>query len=142
MTSRHTEAEMAQNAVRLSGGLPVIVRLLQPPSRWPLIKGMFTNYYDRQLPSYVVTCMFPICSCSIDRTGPQSGTLSCQPCSSTRAGCYHSFGAIADPRLPGHTTRELDYHRDSILSFILNLCSFIALVGCKFGKRSTTGFVC
>jgi len=39
MTSRHTEAEMAQNAVRLSGGLPVIVRLLQPPSRWPLIKG-------------------------------------------------------------------------------------------------------
>lgn len=41
MTSRHTEAEMAQNAVRLSGGLPVIVRLLQPPSRWPLIKGNF-----------------------------------------------------------------------------------------------------
>jgi len=39
MTSRHTEADMAQNAVRLSGGLPVIVRLLQPPSRWPLIKG-------------------------------------------------------------------------------------------------------
>merc|ERR1719432_3855 len=39
MTSRHTEAEMAQNAVRLSGGLPVIVRLLQPPSRWPLIKA-------------------------------------------------------------------------------------------------------
>jgi len=40
MTSRHTEAEMAQNAVRLSGGLPVIVRLLQPPSRWPLIKAL------------------------------------------------------------------------------------------------------
>lgn len=43
MTSRHAEAEMAQNAVRLSGGLPVIVRLLQPPSRWPLIKGTTTN---------------------------------------------------------------------------------------------------
>jgi catenin beta 1 len=41
MTSRHAEAEMAQNAVRLSGGLPVIVRLLQPPSRWPLIKGIY-----------------------------------------------------------------------------------------------------
>ncbi|KAI9561894.1 putative transcription coactivator armadillo [Daphnia sinensis] len=40
MTSRHAEAEMAQNAVRLSGGLPVIVRLLQPPSRWPLIKAL------------------------------------------------------------------------------------------------------
>ena len=41
MTSRHAEAEMAQNAVRLSGGRPVIVRLLQPPSRWPLIKGIY-----------------------------------------------------------------------------------------------------
>lgn len=43
MTSRHAEAEMAQNAVRLSAGLPVIVRLLQPPSRWPLIKGKRKN---------------------------------------------------------------------------------------------------
>jgi len=40
MTSRHTEAEMAQNAVRLSGGLMTIVSLLQPPSKWPLIKAL------------------------------------------------------------------------------------------------------
>lgn len=41
MTSRHAEAEMAQNDVRLCGGLPVIVRLLRPPSRWPLIRGIY-----------------------------------------------------------------------------------------------------
>ena len=38
MTSRHPDAELAQNAVRLHYGLPVIVKLLQPPSHWPLIK--------------------------------------------------------------------------------------------------------
>lgn len=38
LTSRHQEAEMAQNAVRLHYGLPVVVKLLHPPSHWPLIK--------------------------------------------------------------------------------------------------------
>lgn len=37
LTSRHQEAEMAQNAVRLHYGLPVVVKLLHPPSHWPLI---------------------------------------------------------------------------------------------------------
>jgi len=40
LTSRHPECEMAQNAVRLHYGLPVIVKLLHPPSRWPLIKAV------------------------------------------------------------------------------------------------------
>lgn len=41
LTSRHPEAEMAQNSVRLMNyGLPVIVKLLNPPSRWPLIKAV------------------------------------------------------------------------------------------------------
>ena len=40
LTSRHPEAEMAQNAVRLHYGLPVLVKLLHPPSRWPLIKAV------------------------------------------------------------------------------------------------------
>ncbi|KAF7488000.1 Armadillo segment polarity protein [Sarcoptes scabiei] len=40
LTSRHTESEMAQNAVRLHYGLPVIVNLLNHPSRWPLIKAV------------------------------------------------------------------------------------------------------
>lgn len=41
LTSRHTEAEMAQNAVRqMNYGLPVIVKLLNAPSRWPLIKAV------------------------------------------------------------------------------------------------------
>ncbi|KAL7989956.1 hypothetical protein Chor_012623 [Crotalus horridus] len=39
LTSRHQEAEMAQNAVRLHYGLPVVVKLLHPPSHWPLIKA-------------------------------------------------------------------------------------------------------
>ena len=33
MTSRHPECEVAQNAVRVQGGLPTIGRLLHPPSR-------------------------------------------------------------------------------------------------------------
>lgn len=40
LTSRHSEAETAQNAVRLHYGLPVIVKLLNPPSQWPLIKAV------------------------------------------------------------------------------------------------------
>lgn len=41
LTSRHPDAEIAQNAVRLMNyGLPVIVKLLNPPSRWPLIKAV------------------------------------------------------------------------------------------------------
>jgi catenin beta 1 len=40
ITSRHPEAEMAQNAVRLHYGLPVLVKLMHPPSRWPLIKAV------------------------------------------------------------------------------------------------------
>ncbi|XP_037085195.1 armadillo segment polarity protein-like isoform X2 [Pollicipes pollicipes] len=40
LTSRHPEADMAQNAVRLNNGLPVICKLLHPPSRWPLIKAV------------------------------------------------------------------------------------------------------
>jgi len=40
LTSRHAEADMAQNAVRLHGGLPVLIKLLQAPSRWPLIKAV------------------------------------------------------------------------------------------------------
>lgn len=31
---------MAQNAVRLRGGIPILVQLLQPPSRWLLIKAV------------------------------------------------------------------------------------------------------
>lgn len=40
LTSRHPEAETAQNAVRLHYGLPVLVKLMHPPSRWPLIKAV------------------------------------------------------------------------------------------------------
>ncbi|CAH1404917.1 unnamed protein product [Nezara viridula] len=40
LTSRHPDSEMAQNAVRLNYGLQVIVKLLHPPSRWPLVKAV------------------------------------------------------------------------------------------------------
>ena len=40
LTARHPECDMAQNAVRLQGGLPTIVRLMHPPSRWPLVKAV------------------------------------------------------------------------------------------------------
>ena len=40
LTSRHPECEVAQNAVRLQGGVPTIARLLHPPSRWPLVKAV------------------------------------------------------------------------------------------------------
>ena len=33
LTSRHPDCEVAQNAVRLQGGLETIARLLHPPSR-------------------------------------------------------------------------------------------------------------
>lgn len=39
LTSRHVDSEIAQNGVRLHYGLPVIVNLLNHPSRWPLIKA-------------------------------------------------------------------------------------------------------
>ena len=34
------ECDVAQNAMRLQGGLPTIVRLMHPPSRWPLVKAV------------------------------------------------------------------------------------------------------
>ncbi|XP_024082640.1 armadillo segment polarity protein-like isoform X2 [Cimex lectularius] len=40
LTSRHIESEMAQNSVRMNYGLQVIVKLLEPPSRWPLVKAV------------------------------------------------------------------------------------------------------
>ena len=40
LTCRHNGAEMAQNAVRHHYGLQVIVKLLNPPARWPLIKAV------------------------------------------------------------------------------------------------------
>lgn len=39
LTSRHVESDSAQNAIRHIKGIQVIVKLLQPPSRWPLVKA-------------------------------------------------------------------------------------------------------
>lgn len=46
LTSRHPEAEMAQNSVRLNYGIPAIVKLLNQPNQWPLVK-VATNGHSR-----------------------------------------------------------------------------------------------
>ncbi|XP_061889505.1 junction plakoglobin a [Entelurus aequoreus] len=40
LTSRHQQAEMAQNAVRRHYGIPAIVKLLNQPYYWPVIKAV------------------------------------------------------------------------------------------------------
>ncbi|XP_078385621.1 junction plakoglobin-like [Cetorhinus maximus] len=39
LTSRHPEAEIAQNKVRFNYGIPAVVKLLNQPFHWPLIKA-------------------------------------------------------------------------------------------------------
>lgn len=46
LTSRHQDAELAQNAVRLHYGVPAVVKLLGQPHYWPVVKvrtGRGTN---------------------------------------------------------------------------------------------------
>ena len=57
LTSRHQDAEMAQNAVRLHYGLPVVVKLLHPPSHWPLIKVSSTLALGCSSPRSLVLCL-------------------------------------------------------------------------------------
>lgn len=38
LTSRHQDAELAQNAVRLHYGIPAIIKLLGQPHYWPIVK--------------------------------------------------------------------------------------------------------
>lgn len=38
ITSRHPGAELAQNSVRELNGIPMLMNLLQPQTRWTLIK--------------------------------------------------------------------------------------------------------
>ncbi|KAM3622958.1 uncharacterized protein V6R79_005386 [Siganus canaliculatus] len=40
LTSRHQKAEVAQNAVRMHYGIPAIVKLLNQPYYWPVIKAV------------------------------------------------------------------------------------------------------
>ncbi|KAK2489568.1 LOW QUALITY PROTEIN: hypothetical protein MC885_003448 [Smutsia gigantea] len=48
LTSRHPEAEMAQNSVRLNYGIPAIVKLLNQPNQWPLVKLLVKAHQDAQ----------------------------------------------------------------------------------------------
>lgn len=44
LTSRHQDAELAQNAVRLHYGIPAIIKLLGQPHYWPIVKVRECNY--------------------------------------------------------------------------------------------------
>lgn len=57
LTSRHQDAELAQNAVRLHYGIPAVAKLLGQPHYWPVVKvnggsGLYTidmqwkRYYE------------------------------------------------------------------------------------------------
>ncbi len=45
LTSRHQDAELAQNAVRLHYGIPAVVKLLGQPHYWPVVKVRFALVY-------------------------------------------------------------------------------------------------
>lgn len=47
LTSRHPEAEMAQNSVRLNYGIPAIVKLLNQPNQWPLVKVLPAAWWNQ-----------------------------------------------------------------------------------------------
>uniref|UniRef100_A0A6G1S9S3 Armadillo segment polarity protein n=1 Tax=Aceria tosichella TaxID=561515 RepID=A0A6G1S9S3_9ACAR len=51
LTNSHPEAEIAQEAVRIHGGLPDISKLLDPPSKWPILtatSGLVRNLASNQ----------------------------------------------------------------------------------------------
>lgn len=58
LTSRHPEAEAAQNAVRIHYGIPAIVRLLNQPYYWPVIKvsERKTEKTDKLAPRLSIDC--------------------------------------------------------------------------------------
>lgn len=47
LTSRHQDAELAQNAVRLHYGIPAIIKLLGQPHYWPIVKVRGCNALTR-----------------------------------------------------------------------------------------------
>lgn len=47
LTSRHQDAELAQNAVRLHYGIPAIIKLLGQPHYWPIVKVRGGNALTR-----------------------------------------------------------------------------------------------
>ncbi len=44
LTSRHPNAEAAQNAVRQQSGIPMLTNFLQQQCRWPLMKALLGKF--------------------------------------------------------------------------------------------------
>lgn len=130
LTSRHQEAEMAQNAVRLHYGLPVVVKLLHPPSHWPLIK---VNCHQGALLGTEVVCWegwlgvgwwgprrlltqhclcFVVCLLILSSIG--NCWIDSKPCplpsksrAFARTGCYSTASSAACTSASGHPTAHL-----------------------------------
>ncbi|XP_009325295.1 PREDICTED: junction plakoglobin [Pygoscelis adeliae] len=58
LTSRHPEAEMAQNSVRLNYGIPAIVKLLNQPHQWPLVKEDKNPDYRKRVSVELTNSLF------------------------------------------------------------------------------------
>lgn len=54
LTSRHQQADVAQNAVRKHYGIPAIVKLLNTPYYWPVIKVEEQFYCNGSLWDYLI----------------------------------------------------------------------------------------
>lgn len=123
LTSRHQEAEMAQNAVRLHYGLPVVVKLLHPPSHWPLIKvnlseqgallgrmagsravGSRARIYSTLLVLCCLLILSSVGNCWIDS---KPCPLPSKSCAFAGAGCDSTTGSAACTSTSGHPTAHL-----------------------------------
>ena len=59
LTSRHPEAEMAQNSVRLNYGIPAIVKLLNQPNQWPLGSRQYLDQWGQARGGALKTVLEP-----------------------------------------------------------------------------------
>lgn len=127
LTSRHQEAEMAQNAVRLHYGLPVVVKLLHPPSHWPLIKvncqlgwrlaaeggawlgvgGAWSGCSLSQCCWALLCCLLIPSSAGNCRTDSEPCPLPSKSCAFAGTGCYSTASSAACASASGHPAAHL-----------------------------------
>lgn len=111
LTSRHQQSELAQNAVRKHYGIPAIVKLLNTPYYWPVIK-VEEECYCLQWPSvyaiiqfikahfqwnFFICCLPKGCG----RPDSKPGPVSREPGSPEGCWCHPSIGQSAAQSPPG-----------------------------------------
>ena len=65
ITSRHPSADMAQNAIRHVGGIPVVATFLHQQCRWPLLKVYMYIVHVRLYKFFACTFHKHTCTCTI-----------------------------------------------------------------------------